>query len=94
MSEKRKLYFKPIISWILSLRPSEPQKKRILSKKTHGICGSGKNCGEAMQMMEVQKVLFQGMGMVDKVTQGESKHEKKRELTFGWRGMEKKSHGD
>ena len=31
------------------------------------------------------------MGMVDKVTQGESKREKKRELTFGWRGMEKKS---
>lgn len=34
------------------------------------------------------------MGVVDKVTQGESKREKKRELTFGWRGMEKKSHGD
>jgi hypothetical protein len=31
------------------------------------------------------------MGVVDKVTQGESKSEKKRELTFGWRGMEKKS---
>lgn len=56
----------------------------------HVTRGSGKNHGEAMQMMEVQKALCEAMGVVDKITQGESKREKK-ELTLGWREVEKKS---
>lgn len=33
------------------------------------ICGNGKNPGEAVQMMEVQKVLFEALGMVHEVTE-------------------------
>lgn len=46
-----------MISWTLSHRPSEYNEREILVK-IHVIYGNGKNHGEAMQIMKVQKVVF------------------------------------
>lgn len=49
------------------------------------MCGNGKNHGEAIYANDgsSESAVWEAMGVVAKVTQGESKREKQRELTLG-----------